>query len=204
MGIKAEEANRIRNLVRQHSPFKVNDQGLVSRCRFTLNKTVLLREPQEAYRPQILLRCSVRGGGGRGTSRGTPTSSYPGQGGYPIVSWPVGYPILSWPGGTPFSPNLRVPYSVLTWGTHPLLVLATPSCPSQGRHPDVCAPDRDWGPPTWEWGIPIWNGVPPRKGPQTRHLGTSWKGHGQWKHHGIVNRETSVRTVPSPSFGCGR
>ena len=73
-------------------------------------------------------------------------------------------------------------------------------------------PARDWGTPTWDWAPPAWDwGTPIRElGPVTgvplgKDLGpleVLWDGDGVPSPG--EDRQTPAKTVPSPSFECGR
>ena len=110
-----------------------------------------------------------------------------------LQSWLGGgcTPVLSCPRGTPFLPGC-VPQS------------CTP--------PPAC----DWGTSTWEWVTPCLElgypqpetGVSPQKGPGTSHWGTPRKYMEpvevlRTTPSPGVDRHIPVKTVPSPSFGCG-
>ena len=65
--------------------------------------------------------------------------------------------------------------------------------------------------PAWDWGTPSQDLHTPRRdlGPVTGV--PLWRTWGQWKYYGMdmgyppgVNRQTPVKTVPSPSFRCWR
>ena len=91
-------------------------------------------------------------------------------------------------------------------------------------------PTWDWGTTCLRLGYPhLGLGTVPRKGPGTSHWVPLERVWDQWRYYGMemgypprkdmgpvevlwdgdapppgVNRQTPVKTVPSPSFGCGR
>ena len=110
--------------------------------------------------------------------------SYPGvRGGYPILSWLWGTP--SWPGGTPsldggyLIPSLDRGYSIPGWGT---------------PHLDLAG-----APPVWTW-----LGYPCLDLARVLLSGPSWVPPPVWTWPGYPPGVNRLKTLPSPSFGCGR
>ena len=123
----------------------------------------------------------------RGRGEGVPQSCF-GQGGTPVLSWL----------------GRGVPQSCLDQGyLSPVLAGGYPSPVLEGipvlGYPLArtgALPGKDLGPETWER---TWNCGYPSKGPMTRDVG---KNLGLGYPPG-VNRHTPVKTLPSPSSGCG-
>ena len=150
------------------------------------------------------------------------SSGYPGPGRRgtlsPVLAREM-WIFLAWDRGTPL-PGTGVHTHLSTAVPVPCLGLQYPP-PLTGV---TSPPAFDWGAPTWDWGTPHLGlgyphlglgyrlpgtgvyqgpvtGVPPGKG--MGPVEVLW--NGDWVPPWVwTDRQTPVKTIPSPSFGCGR